>query len=178
LGGRILEIALCRPHVLSFVSSTRPLILSPMPPAPLSPKSPCTFEKIAQLLNSTDQSFKANQPRRSLEATPIAPLRPLLQKSKLGFEAKGAVEVQMPEFAESTRALFAQALPLYFRAPSALSLCRTQVIEKCAQIAELRRSSVEFDSTLECLRATAVRFNRELRELHGALNLRFREAFE
>jgi hypothetical protein len=98
-------------------------------------------------------------------------LSALLQKAKLEFESKGNVEGKIREFADITRASFDQALPLYFRAPSELSWYRTQVIEKCAQIAELWRSSLEFESTVERLRATAVQFNIALRELQRALNL-------
>jgi hypothetical protein len=143
---------------------------------PLLAETGARLDEIAELLNRADQSFKATQARSSLEATPIAPLGPLLQKAKIEFEAKGNVEGHVLEFAETTRVLFDQALPLYFRAPSELSWYRTQVIEKCAQIAELWRSWVEFESTVDRLRAAAVRFNVELRELHRALNLPYEDS--
>jgi hypothetical protein len=88
---------------------------------PLLLEATARFNEIPELLNTADQTFNATQQRSSLEATPIAPLTGLLQKAKHEFERKGNVEGQIREFADITRALFDQAFPLYFRAPSELS---------------------------------------------------------
>jgi hypothetical protein len=81
---------------------------------PLLAEAAVLLDEIGELPSQAEQNFKATQQRSSLEASPIARLRSLLQRARGEFDARGAVEAQMLEFAENARVRFDQAMPLYF----------------------------------------------------------------